>query len=109
MIHDEHADLDVAYASKRRMIMVMLMVVEVLHGMPKINLDVFLFIWFVLLFGCVFHFFGPCSRWIRNLGLRRLDRFGALTGWIWDWGFPLLSLPFVVVVVGLGSALRGYP
>ncbi len=47
MIHDEHADLDVAYASKRRMIMVMLMLVEVLHGMPKINLDVFLFIWFV--------------------------------------------------------------
>ena len=47
MIHDEHAALDVAYASKRRMVMVMLMVVQVLHGMPKINLDVFVFTWFV--------------------------------------------------------------
>ena len=54
MIHDEHADLDVAYASKRRMIMVMLMVVEVLHGMPKIHLDVFLF-----LFCAGFYLFGP--------------------------------------------------
>ena len=35
MIHDEHADLDVAYSSKRKMIIVMLMVVEVLHGIPK--------------------------------------------------------------------------
>ena len=54
------------------------------------------------------HFFGPCSRWIRNLGLRRLDRysFGALTSWIWDWG-PPLALPSLCCCgcwVGLGPS-----